>query len=405
LKTAKHLLVITYWSFPDALIQTYTLPYLLKIRNLLPAGSKIYLFTLAHRSYRSDPKIVKQIGDLKELGIYILHFNYRPFGLLMIFKMFYIMAYLVFLSIFRRIEYIHAWCTPGGAIGYLIAWATGKTLVLDSFEPHAMPMLEGRTWKKNSLAFRILFLLEKLQYKRAAKVITAAPGMDEQAEKVYGIQRSDCFVKPACIDLEAFNLSKKKNARLLKELGLENKLVCVYAGKFGGLYLAQETFDFLRAAREYFGNTFRVLLLSGHSEEEILAYCRQSGLERDIIVKRFVPHHEIPEYMGLADFAISPVKPSPSRRYSTPIKNGEYWALGLPVVITRNISIDSDIIENNDIGYVLKELSQEEYLNAAKKIELLLEEKGLAAKIRAIAVKERNFAIADTIYRAIYASA
>jgi glycosyltransferase involved in cell wall biosynthesis len=266
-------------------------------------------------------------------------------------------------------------------------------------------MLEGRTWKKNSLAFRTLFLLEKLQYKRAAKVITAAPGMDEQAEKVYGIKRSDCFVKPACIDLEAFNLSKKKNARLLKELGLENKLVCVYAGKFGGLYLAQETFDFLRTAREHFGSAFRVLLLSGHSEEEIQAYCRQSGLERDVIVKRFVPHQEIPEYMGLADFAISPVKPSPSRRYSTPIKNGEYWALGLPVVITRNISIDSDIIENNNIGYVLKELNPGEYLNAAKKIALLLEEKDLAAKIRAIAVKERNFAIADTIYRAIYASA
>lgn len=402
MRSAKNLLVTTYWSFPDALIQSYTLPYVLQIKENLPPGSSIYLLTLSPASCRASGKTGEQIAALKKQNIFVLNFTYRPFGWLMALKLPFILTYLACFCIFRNIHGIHGWCTPGGAIAYLLSRLTGKPLVLDSFEPHALPMLEGGTWKKNSFAFRCLFLLEKLQYKRAEKVITAAPGMDLHARGVYGIQRSDCFVKPACVDLEAFDLSKKKDPGLLRELGLEHKITCVYAGKFGGLYLERETFDFFKAAHRYFGSDFRVLLLSNHSEEEIGAYCSAAGLDREVIVKRFVTHSEIPLYLGLADFAICPMKPLPSRRYGTPIKNGEYWAMGLPVVITKNISIDSDTIARHGTGYVLNDLSPAEYLLAAKKMDALIKKPGLSHTIRAIAEKERSFSIAAAVYRSIY---
>ena len=54
----------------------------------------------------------------------------------------------------------------------------------------------------------------------------------------------------------------------------------------------------------------------------------------------FVPYNQITDYYQIADFAINPVKPVPSKRYCTSIKDGEYWGMGLPVVITKNISDD-----------------------------------------------------------------
>ena len=45
----------------------------------------------------------------------------------------------------------------------------------------------------------------------------------------------------------------------------------------------------------------------------------------------------------------TPVKPVPTKRYCTPVKDGEYWALGLPVIITEGISDDSGIIRENGI--------------------------------------------------------
>ncbi|MDB5005120.1 MAG: hypothetical protein JWQ34_3345, partial [Mucilaginibacter sp.] len=77
---------------------------------------------------------------------------------------------------------------------------------------------------------------------------------------------------------------------------------------------------------------------------------------------------------------------------------------GLPIVITSNISDDSDIIEKNNAGYVLKSLTDKEYNQAIVKIDdLLKEDKDLLKKrIRALAYKYRNFDIAEKIYKQIY---
>lgn len=125
-------------------------------------------------------------------------------------------------------------------------------------------------------------------------------------------------------------------------------------------------------------------------------------IDKRSIVKTFVPFAEIHTYMNLADLAICPVKPVPSKKYCSPIKNGEYWALGLPVIITENISQDSEIIEKNNAGYVLRSFDRSEYIKAIQKTELLLQDKDLKEKIRALAIKYRNFSIAEAIYASIY---
>jgi glycosyltransferase involved in cell wall biosynthesis len=231
--------------------------------------------------------------------------------------------------------------------------------------------------------------------------------MKDYALKSYKIDLSNkrFFQKPACVDLSLFDLKLKKAPELLKELGLENKIVCVYAGKFGGSYLENEVFDFFKSCHNFWGENFMVLLLSSHTETEIFNYAEKAKLPQNIFVKRFVAHADVPRYMALADFAITPFKPVPSKRYGSPVKDGEYWAMGLPVVITKDISDDSDIIEKYNIGAVLPELSEEAYQNAIQKIDFLLqtaEKENLCAKIRAIAEKYRSFEIAEKIYRQIY---
>ena len=113
---------------------------------------------------------------------------------------------------------------------------------------------------------------------------------------------------------------------------------------------------------------------------------------------------EIPKYLSLGDFAINPVKPVPTKKYCTSIKDGEYWATGLPIVITKNISDDSDIIRNSGYGYELQKLDSEEYRLAILAIEKLI--KGnvseLRQNIRKIAEKYRNYQIAVNAYTKIY---
>lgn len=394
---ARRVLVITYWSYADALIQTYTLPYVRMMLETLPEGSQVHLVTLE-----------KHIGasiENNDRGVTVHPFEYRPFGVRafgMIAKLLVRCCAVIWKE---RVDTIHAWCTPAGMIGYLLALLTRKPLIIDSYEPHAEAMVENGTWKRSGMAFRTLFFFERLQSRRAVTLIAAAEGMRGYAEEKYGVQGIPFHVKPACVDLDRFSWAHRKDKDLLRELGLEGKLVLVYAGKFGGIYLDHEVFAFIRVARAHWGGRFRVLLLTSHAESELAPFIEGAGLEHGLFTIRFVPHAEIARYMGLGDVAITPVRSVPTKRFCTPIKDGEYWALGLPVVITPNISDDSNIIARHGIGAVLNGLDDEHYLQAVKEIDRLMEAgdtRAIYERIRPIAENYRDLGRARSIYKQIY---
>lgn len=404
MKTRSNILVLTYWSLPDALIQTYTLPYVRIIRKRLSAESLIFLLTLEKE--RDTQRDQRMKLALKEEGIDWLPERYQPFSVLAMMTWLWVLIKLLVHIRRNNIQFIHCWATPAGAIGYVLSLLSGAKLIVDSYEPHAEAMVENGTWKPNSLPYRILLALEKRQTHRAVHLIAANGGMRNYALEKYGIALPNLFVKPACVDLELFRPSVTKETTLLKELGLEGKIVGVYAGKLGGIYLDREVFSFLKEAHSFWGDNFRALLLTNHKEEEIAGFCATCELPRSVIVARFVPHREVPKYLGLADFALTPVKPVPTKRYCSPIKDGEYWAMGLPVVITHDISDDSGIIQSHNIGAVLQRFDGESLRDAIKKIDSLLKEgPPLATRIRGIAVKYRSFQLAERVYDEIYGKA
>jgi glycosyltransferase involved in cell wall biosynthesis len=404
----KNILVITYWSYRDALVQTYTVPYLKLIRKYLPAGSRMFLVTLEQSHLRmTDEELSATTRALGEENTQLVPFSYSKFGLAAILKWLSFLWRLLRLCRRERITHIHAWCTPGGAIGYILSKLTGLPLIIDSYEPHAEAMVENGAWPKGGLAFKILFFLEKLQSKHAAYIIATTNGMKAYAAEKYGATIRRFYVKPACVDLGLFSATDRKNPALLKQYELADKLVCVYAGKIGGIYLDKEIFDFFAVASRYWGERFRVLMLTDASKERVKELAASSGLDPSIIVTKFVAHSEVPRHMGLGDFAINPVKPVPTKRFCTSIKDGEYWAMGLPVVIPPRISDDSELVEEHRIGSVIKEFNPEAYLDSVKEIDAMLKAYSCADlydKVRRVAVEYRNFSIADDIYRDIYDS-
>lgn len=400
----KNILVLTYWSFNDPLIQSYTLPYIKIILSKLPSASKIHILCLEQELYQGDVlKTTQEIELLRKYGINVIRKKYVKFGLKAIFNWILLLVSLSKIILVRRIDYIHTWCTPPGVFGVLLAYIWNRKLILDSYEPHAESMVENLQWERSSMAYKILFYFEKLQTKMADSIIGTTQGMLDYAKNKYDYEIKNFFVKPACVNLDQFEYTEMRNEKLVEDLDFEDKIVMLYTGKFGGIYFDKEIFDFVKEAADYFGKKiFRALILSNISEDELNSYCKKVGIDRDLIVLRFVSHYEIQDYMNIADFAICPVKPIPTKRYCTPIKNGEYWAMGLPVVIPRNISDDSEIISKHEIGYVLNDMTKTEYKYALEQIDKLLNTENISSKIRSIAVKYRGLNIADKVYSKIY---
>ncbi|MCW8967553.1 MAG: hypothetical protein OQK43_03270, partial [Flavobacteriales bacterium] len=329
------------------------------------------------------------------------------FGVKMMLRFLGIISYLTSIILTKNIGVIHAWCTPAGSLGYILSKITRKPLILDSFEPHAEAMVENGTWNRESLKFKILFELEKKQSKHADIIIALTEKMKDYALEKYHIHLVQYFVKPALVNLNKFKWNKEQYISQRADRGLSDKVVGIYTGKMGGIYLNEEFFDFFKVADDYWESKFHLLLLTDKNKEEIKEQIAKKEIVKSKIEVSFINYSEISEYLQLADFAINFVKPVPSKRYCTSIKDGEYWALGLPIVITKNISDDSDIIKNNKIGSVLEELNDKAYLKAIKEIDELLSNNSreeLYQKIRPIAEKYRNYSLADEIYSKIYVS-
>lgn len=395
----KKILVLTYWDFNDALIQTYTLPYLYIITKYIPENSTIYLLTLnKNTSYKIN---------FYHPQIKIIQFQYIPFGLKATFYYLYLLFYLFIFILIKNITCIHAWCTPAGMFGYILSIITQRPLIIDSYEPHAEAMVEVGEWKKNSLPFRLLFYFEKKMTHHAKYLIATTQRMiTEYAVNryKYNPEKNNWYVKPACVNLDWFRPDYDKRLQFRKKLNLDNKIVGIYAGKFGGIYLEEEVFEWIKCAVQYWGDKFRFLILSSHSEEYIIHKCQKHNIETMYILLKFVPHKEVPYYLNVADFALTPVKPVYTKKFCSPIKNGEYWAMGLPVIITKDISDDSDIIQQHKAGVVLEYLTKESYIKSIKEMDEILQrdKSETQQKIRNLAFHYRNFENIEIIYQKIY---
>lgn len=398
-----NILILTQWSFKDALVQTYTLPYLFLIRESVLLSNKIFLITSEQVSMALQPGEEATINkDWSAKNMAVIPLPYYQFGLKKLFS--FPGQFLKLRKLVRKenIRTIHAFGTPAGGIGYLLSKLTGANLIVDSFEPHAEAMVENGTWKKSGPAFTLLNWLEKQETRKAVHLIGTTSGMKQYAKDRFGVEIKSFFTKPACVDLDKFYPGEKDPA-LVKALNLEEKIVCVYAGKLGGIYLKEEVFDFIRACYDHWGERFRFLLLTNADDEEVNRELIRSGIPPGIVIKKFVFHNEIRHWLSLGDFAINPVKPVPTKKYCTSIKDGEYWAMGLPVVISPGISDDSYIIEKEKIGIVTDFYNEDARRSTVKQMDQLLNNgQHHRERIHAVAAKYRSFDIARKVYEEIY---
>jgi len=391
----KRILFITQWPFEDALIQTYTLPYVRIIQNI----TSWYPYVVV------ADRTINKIAIKKRGSVITIVLPYLKQYLFLRWVLNIIILWRIVKQ--KKVGVIHPVCTPAGAVGTILKMANRKVVLnIDSFEPHAESMVENKTWKRAGLKFRLLFYFEGLETRIADYLIFAAPGMQDYIREKYGTIINKYSVKPACVNIEAFSDKFIGSKELVDKYNLADKIVCVYAGKFGGIYLEDEIFQFVKACESFWGkDRFCFLLLSNAKDTYMKKKMDEYHIEASSIIKLFVRHTEIPYYMGLANFAISPYKSVPSKRYCTPIKDGEYWAMGLPVVITPNISVDSEIVKENAGGAILESFDEAGYQKAIEQINNIIKGKTRAeiyCQIRPLAEKHRNFSIAKDIYGKLY---
>lgn len=292
----------------------------------------------------------------------------------------------------------------GGALLYLSC--RKKIPFYIFFEPHSAYMLESKTWRKG-LKYLFQKHWENKQIKYATRLFSVTHNYKNKL-LLEGFNKDKIEVVPNFVSLENFAFNEEKRNEVRKDNNIpEEAIVGIYVGKFGGIYMNDDAFFVFSQCLTKFKGNFFLIILSPTDRQLVLPKLEKHNFPLKQALVKSVLHEEVPHYLSSADFAFSLQQPKPSNRFLCPLKNGEYWANGLPILMVDGVGDDAEIVKKTAAGalFSLHKNNLEEALN---RIEALIEghqnliEK--RAKIQLVAKKFRNVSTTVEALDAVFLS-
>jgi hypothetical protein len=342
------ILFLSYWGVQEGLTSATVIPHL-KILSENERVEKIIFCSIerAHTPVSAVP-IGKKI-------VHVPLFSQEQGSVLITkFKDFYSFPkQLEELCKTHRVDSIICRSSLAGSLGYLVSRRLKIPYVVESFEPHADYMIDSGIWSALDPRLWIQRYFER-KIKKTAKVLLPVSQHYQQKLLAEGVDPQHILLMPCCVSINDFLFSESTRLSVRNLHGIQDEdVVGIYVGKFGGIYYDEEAFELYAQAFSFFGARFFLMVITADDQGPLKAYIEKYKIPEDRVLIKKVPHREVADYLSSADFAFSTIKPAPSRKYCSPIKDGEYWANGLPILIEDHIGDDSGIIKRHGGGVIL----------------------------------------------------
>lgn len=242
----------------------------------------------------------------------------------------------------RGVRLLHARQYVPGAIALGVKRLTGIPFVFDIRGLMAEEYADAGHWREGELKYRLVKRAEASILEAADAIVVLTEAFAEIVVGWEPVRRRKVpvTVVPCCVDLRRFRFSPDARRRVRNELGLGDELVVVYSGSLGGWYLDDELARFVAALRRVRPGA-RLLALTRSEPSRLREALERAGAGRDAALFVALEPGEVPEYLSAADAGVSFVKPSYSKKASSPTKIAEYLGTGLPVAINAGVG-DAD---------------------------------------------------------------
>ena len=390
-------LYLVYWGAAEPLGQSIVLP---AITTLAAMGTAITLITFEKPADLALASEMKRISaSLTRHGVRWtpLRYHKRPKGPAKVLDVLHGIAVGLRESLRRRPHIIHARTLVGGVMGVVLAPLVSGKLVYHAEGFYPDEQVDSGVWTEGSFMYRLGTSAERFLFSHADGIVVLSEGGRSHIERrqVGRGRATPVIVVPSSVDLALFSKLDRSPWRP------ESVLRLVYAGSIGGRYRLERVAEFAATALRRLGRvTLRVLT---HTSREIVTeILRASGLPREAWSLDSVEHGRVPEELSQQNVGLHFLTAGIGQYAGSPTKVGEYWASGLPVVITRGVGDTEEIIRRERVGVVVREFYGEAYDHAFSELLNLLKDPYLASRCRAAAEKHYGLELACERLRAMY---
>lgn len=374
--STKRVLYISYDGMTDPLGQSQVLPYLAKL------SEHGYQFTLLSfekgARYQKDGKIIRDLCTAAGINWQPLFFTKNPPILSKIYDRWQMKRKVKQLHRNHRFDMIHCRSYIAAEMGLWLKKATGVKFLFDMRGFWADEKVDGGQWNQQSLFFRKVYQHYKQKEKEFLLQADAIISLTQVAKDE--LLRQDAYkqlridVIPCCADLEHFNynnIGTEEKAKLRQQLKIgENKKVITYLGSVGGWYMTKEMFGFVSCLLRRYPE-FVMIVLTRDEPAWVKAEAMQQGIPEDKLIVTTAPRDKMPLYISLSDCSIFFIRPTYSKKASSPTKHAELMGMGIPV-ICNDIGDTGHIIEQTKTGVMISEFTETEYEKQVQKMDQVL---------------------------------
>lgn len=215
--------------------------------------------------------------------------------------------------------------------------------------------VDGKIWDLKNPVFKTVYRyfkkkeIEFLNESAAIVSLTEAGKLEMLKWKNLKFIEDKISVIPCCVDTGLFDPSKisviqQEEAR--QKLNIESShLIFGYLGSIGTWYMLDEMMLYFATLKKQMDNA-KFLFVTTSPAAEIQAKAQKYGINTVDIIITEATRNEVPLMISLFDYGLFFIKPSYSKMSSSPTKQGEIMAMGVPVICNAGVG-DTDMIVNH----------------------------------------------------------
>ena len=369
--TSKTVLYLSYDGMTDPLGQSQVLPYL---KGISKAGYNIHLVSYEKvDKYKKHRAVIEQI--CKEANI-----NWHPQdyeiegGLKKTLRQVRRMKKITFyLHEKHKFDIIHCRSYISALSGLQLKRKTDVKFIFDMRGFWANERVDGGLWDLNRFVYKTIYSFFKRKeiqfFKESDYTVSLTENGKNEIESwpEFKYDKPRIKVIPCCVDLDLFDPSKNSPQLILqskKDLGITDEtFVLGYVGSIGTWYMLSEMLDYFKVLKQQNENAL-FLFISGENPDNIKTEAIKKGINPNDILVKSVLHSEVPLYISLFDKSIFFIHASYSKKASSPTKQGEIMAMGIPLICNSGVGDTDAIVKKYNAGSVIEDFSEATYLQS-----------------------------------------
>ena len=343
----------------DPLGQSQVLPYII---NLTKENYNFHLVSFEKPDrYTENHSLIEKICLENNIQWYPLRYNKKPPFLSTIFDFYKMIKLAKELHIKHGFSLIHCRSYISSLVGLKFNRLYGIPFLFDMRGFWADERVEGGLWNLKNPFYKLVYFYFKRKEKQflleSSHIISLTYNGKKNILKLPSFTHleSNISVIPCCTDLNLFKPVKRDS----------DSFTIGYLGSLGTWYMIKEMLVFFKKIKNKIPNS-KFHFLTKDDSEIIFTYCKEIGINRKYILVGESDRKDIPFQTRNWNFSLFFIKPSYSKLFSSPTKQGELMAMGIPIICNSGVGDVDNIVKKYDSGTIFemgKKLNIESLLN------------------------------------------